>query len=307
MRILSLASELSPGHRKVCAAIGVFDGVHLGHQQVLRQTISDSRQHDALAVAITFDKHPNAVVAPERVPPLIYPLSQKLRVIGELGFDAALVIPFNKEFSQLTGEQFVRGLARDFGQIHSLCVGSTFTFGYKRGGNVSLLRELGKELKFVAHGLAALALDGEVVSSTRIREAIHAGDLEAASQMLGRTYSFSGHVLKGDGIGRQLGFPTANVDVTGLVLPPQGVFAARAITKGRAYRAAVNIGVRPTLAQPQPGLRVEAHLLDFAGDLYGQELELVFVARLRGEMKFASLADLSAQIARDVALAREIF
>jgi riboflavin kinase/FMN adenylyltransferase len=274
--------------------------VHLGHQQIIRQTITDARQHEAIALVITFDQHPNTVVAPSRVPPLVYSLPQKLRAIEALGIDTLLLIHFNKAFSEQTGEAFIRGLARDLGHVQSLCVGANFVFGYKRSGNVELLRKLGAELKFAVHGLAAVALDGRAVSSTRIREAIRAGDLDRVSQMLGRAYSLAGPVVRGDGLGHQLGFPTANLDATGLALPPHGVYAVHAETGGKTYRAVLNIGLRPTLQNPNPQLRVEAHLIDFAGELYGQELELAFVDKLRSEAKFPSLAELRAQIARDI-------
>ena len=180
---------MPPGGRKVCLAIGVFDGVHLGHQQIIRQTIADAGQHDALALVITFDRHPNAIVAPERVPPLIYSRPQKMRAIESLGADALLEICFDKNFSEKSGDVFIRELARGLGKIHSICVGADFVFGHKRSGNVALLKALGGELNFSVHGLAAVSLDGEAVSSTRIREAIRAGDFDAASQMLGRPYA----------------------------------------------------------------------------------------------------------------------
>jgi len=170
-----------------------------------------------------------------------------------------------------------------------------------------LLRKLGEQLRFAVHGLAAVALDGRTVSSTRIREAIGQGQLDAASQMLGRNYALSGTVVKGDQVGRKLGFPTANVDVTGLVLPPHGVYVAHAFAGGRSLRAAVNIGLRPTREPGPTAPRVEAHLLDFDGDLYGQELELAFVKKLRDERRLESLEALRDQIQRDVAEARRLF
>src|SRR5689334_17416347 len=172
MKTIHAPSELSPGRRKVCLAIGFFDGVHLGHQQIIRQTISDTRQHEAMAVVLTFDRHPNTVVVPSRVPSLIYSLSQKVRVIESLGSEMLLLIHFDKAYSEKTGEAFVRELAHDLGHIRSICVGANFTFGHKRSGNVELLRKFGAELNFAVHGLAAVSLDGKVVSSTRIREAI---------------------------------------------------------------------------------------------------------------------------------------
>ena len=300
MRILHAASELKPAGRKVCLAIGFFDGVHLGHQQVIRQTLTDARQHEALALVMTFDRHPNSVVAPHRVPPLVYSLPRKLRVIESLGANTLLLIHFDKTFSEQNGEAFVRSLAHDLGQIQSLSVGANFVFGHKRSGNVELLRRLGAELKFTVHGMAAVSLDGRAVSSTRIREAIKVGDLDSVSQMLGRAYSLAGTVVRGDGLGHQLGFPTANLDVTGLVLPPHGVYAVLAEAQGKTCRAVLNIGLRPTLRNPHPQLQVEAHLIDFAGELYGQELEVAFVDKLRAERKFASLAELRDQIARDI-------
>ncbi len=304
MKIIHSPAGMETGGGKVCLAIGFFDGVHLGHQQIIRQTIADARHHNAGSVVVTFDRHPSAVVAPQRVPPLIYSLPQKLRVIGSLGAGTLLLLRFDRAFSEQTGEAFVRGLARDLGQIRSLCVGSAFTFGHKRGGNVALLKTLGAELGFTVHGLAAVSLDGRMVSSTRIRESIQTGNLDDAGQMLGRAYSLAGRVVAGDQLGRQIGFPTANLDVAGLVLPPKGVYTVLAQGDGATHRAVLNIGCRPTLKQPQPQLRVETHLLDFDGDLYGRELEITFVDKLRGEQEFPSLAALQTQIASDIAEAR---
>ena len=307
MKIAHSAPELQTADRRVCLAIGFFDGVHLGHQQVIKQTIADARQHEAMAVVITFDRHPNTVVAPNRVPLLIYSLPQKLRAIEALGADSLLLIHFDETFSQQPGEGFVRSLGRDVGPIQSLCVGADFVFGYKRSGNVALLKMLGQQMHFTVHGLAAVSLDDKPVSSTRIREAIAAGDLDAASQMLGRAYSIAGIVVRGDRVGHQLSFPTANLDATGLVLPPRGVYAVHAETAGHRYRAVLNIGIRPTLNDPNPATRVEAHLLDFAANLYGRELELTIVEKLRDEQKFSSLSDLQAQIKKDIERARALF
>ena len=303
MKIIHTAKELANGSRKVCLAIGVFDGVHLGHQQIIRQTVSDAHGHDALALVVTFDKHPSTIVAPDRVPPQIYSRSQKLRAIEALGADALLEIPFDKNFSEKSGEVFIRDLAHVFGTIHSVCVGADFVFGHQRSGNVSLLNQLGTELCFQVHGMAELALDGKPVSSTRIREAIRTGNLDAAGQMLGRPYAICGRIVEGDRLGRQLGFPTANLDATNLMLPPNGVYAASTKFNGQFYHVALNIGTRPTVAAG-PQLRVEAHLLDFDGDLYQEELELEISSKLRNEQRFASPEALKQQIARDVAAVR---
>ncbi|HEY4415567.1 MAG TPA: bifunctional riboflavin kinase/FAD synthetase [Verrucomicrobiae bacterium] len=306
MRIIRAANELGNGNRKVCLAIGVFDGVHLGHQQIIRQTIADAQLHDAVALVITFDRHPNSVVAPERVPPMIYSTSQKYRAVAALGADALLEIHFDRDFSEKPGETFIRELAQAFGRIHSVCVGADFVFGHKRSGNVELLKQLGAQLSFQVHGLAAVALDGHVVSSTRIREVIRAGDFDAASQMLGRPYTICGRVVEGDRLGQKLGFPTANLEATSLTLPPNGVYAAATKLNGQFYRAALNIGLRPTVASAKPVLRVEAHLLDFSGNLYGAELELEMGEKLRDERKFASTEELRKQIALDVSQVRTL-
>ncbi len=307
MKVIANANELKPGSRKVCVAIGVFDGVHLGHQQVIRHTIADAQQHEGISVAITFDCHPNAVVAPDKNPPLIYPLSKKIKVIESLGIETALLIHFDKNVSQIPAEDFIRNLARDFKNIQSICVGANFTFGFKRQGNVELLKKLGAELGFIVHGLAAISLDNERVSSTRVRNAIQRGALDDASQMLGRAYSLVGKIVEGDKLGRKLGFPTANLDSTGLILPPNGVYAIHVEVDGKLHRAALNIGYRPTLQNSTPQLRVEAHLLDFSGDLYRKEMEITFVGKLRDEQKFSSPEALQQQIGKDIAAARKLF
>lgn len=307
MKILRQAAELSNAGGKASVAIGFFDGVHLGHQQILRQTISDARQFEAPSVVVTFDTHPSQIVAPDRAPKLIYTLDQRLNVIESLGADALLLLHFDKEFSQKTGEQFVRELVAGFGHVCSVCVGRDFTFGRKRSGNVELLRSLGNEQGFSVHGLASVALDGETVSSTRIRAAVLQGEFDAASQMLGRPYSLAGKIVQGDRLGRQLGFPTANLEVSGLLVPPNGVYAVHVNAANLARRAVANIGFRPTLGEASPDLHVEAHLFDFDGDLYGQNLELTFHKKLRDEEKFDSIEALKRQIQRDADAARRFF
>jgi riboflavin kinase/FMN adenylyltransferase len=307
VQLIRHATELKADGRRLCLAIGVFDGVHLGHQQIIRQTLADARQQGGLAVVVTFDRHPSSIVAPDHAPKLIYPLTQKMRTIESIGADALLLLAFDRAFSEQSGEQFIRDLVRDMGRIQSICVGADFVFGHKRSGNVALLHKLGAELGFHVHGMAALALDGEVVSSTRIRAAIQAANFDAASQMLGRPYAIAAKVVTGDQLGRQLGIPTANLEVAGLVLPPNGVYAARATAHGESHIAVLNIGTRPTVQTGSHERRFEVHLLDFAGDLYGTELEVEIIARLRDESKFPSLDALKAQIALDIKAAERSF
>lgn len=311
MKVISYAPQETPDIRfdfpvGACVAIGVFDGVHLGHQQVIRQTVSDARHRSATPVVVTFDRHPAAVVAPQRVPPMIQTLPQRLQAIAALGVECACVVRFDQAFSRMTGEEFVRRLLRDFARLHSVCVGGAFTFGHQRSGNVALLQVMGAEHGFAVHGLAAVSLDGDPISSTRIRESIRAGDFDLASQMLGRDYTLAGPVVRGDQLGRQLGFPTANLDVAGLALPPQGVYAVEVLLDGQTLPGVLNLGFRPTVQPSEPQLRVEVHLLDFDGDLYGRELAVRFEAKLRDEMPFPSLDALRAQIERDIAAARRV-
>lgn len=307
MNVFHAPAELPGAPRRVCAAIGVFDGVHLGHQQVIRQTIADAGHHEAVSVVITFDRHPHAVVAPHAVPPAIYSLRQKLAAIAALGTNATLVIPFDQAFSRRTAESFITQLIHDFGSVRSLCVGREFTFGHQRRGNVALLERMGAEHGFKVHGLASVSLDGQVVSSTRIRQCLQSGDLDAASQMLGREYELSGTVMAGDQLGRQLGFPTANLDIEGLATPPSGVYAVQVRLGERRLRGVANLGSRPTVAGGSGALNLEVHLLDFDEEIYGDPMTVQFVQCLRPELKFNSLEELRQQIARDVAAASESF
>ena len=307
MKLIHQPDELINSDRKACLAIGMFDGVHLGHQQVLRQAIEDSHRNEARSVAVTFDRHPASVIAPGRTPALLQTLAQRLRAIESLGIDATLLIKFDEAFSRKPGAEFVRELADGFGAIHSICVGANFAFGHKRDGNVELLRTLGQTLGFHVHGLQVVSLDGQAVSSTRIRAAVKDGHLDAAGQMLGRTFAIEGTVIEGERQGRKLGFPTANLDTDGLILPPNGVYAAHARLDQATHRAVLNIGLRPTLASPEPTLQLEAHLLDFNGELYGQAMEIELVERLRDEQRFDSTDELAAQISRDIERARTLF
>jgi len=307
VKLIQQPDELINGNRKVCLAIGMFDGVHLGHQQVLRQAVEDSHQHKARSVAVTFDRHPTRVIAPDRAPALLQTRAQRLRAIESVGIDVALLIKFDKAFSLKPGAEFVREIADGFGAIHSICVGVNFAFGHKRDGNVELLHTLGQALGFHVHGLQSVSLDGQAVSSTRIRAAVLDDRLDDAGQMLGRTFAIEGTVIEGKRKGRELGFPTANLETNGLILPPNGVYAAHARLGQATHRAVLNIGLRPTLTSPDSALQVEAHLLDFNGELYGQAMEIELVERLRDEQRFGSTDELATQISRDIERARTLF
>lgn len=304
MQVVSRASEVVTRGLPVSVAIGMFDGVHLGHQRLLRLAIDDARDRPGLAVAVTFDRHPNAIVAPHQTPPSLQTIEHRLALLRALGLDAVVLIPFDAAFSRIQPETFIRHLARDLGEISTVCVGQGFTFGHHRSGNVSLLQSLGLILGYTTHELSAVCLNGVPIRSTRIREHVAQGELEAAGTLLGRPYSVAGRVVHGDHLGRQLGVATANLDLAHLLLPPHGVYAAYAVIEAVPRPAILNIGVRPTLNQPKPSRRIETHVLDFEGELYDRLLEVIPLAHLRPERKFPSLEALRQQIQTDIAQAR---
>lgn len=304
MKVARQPAQLVAPAKPVCVAIGVFDGVHLGHQSILQDLKQHAEKLGASAVAVTFDRHPLAVVDPERAPRLIQTLGQRLRTLEHLALDAAWVIEFDAAFSRLTGEEFIALLVQGFGRLSSIHVGQHFHFGYRRTGNVALLHQLEGRFGFATRGLPPCLQNGQAVSSTRIRQAIRHGDLHTADRMLGRRYAVGGRVVIGDGRARRLGFPTANLDVAGLTLPPAGVYAARALWAGQTAHAVVNIGRRPTIDSANQVVGVEAHLLDRQIDLYGHDLELVLANRLRDERTFPNLDALKHQIAKDIVAAR---
>jgi riboflavin kinase / FMN adenylyltransferase len=299
MHICKLPIELQPCRRPTAVALGMFDGVHLGHQHVIRQSQLDARALGGRSVVVTFDPHPLAILKPGSAPRLLQSLPQRLRAFQQLGVDEALILEFKPELSRLTGDEFVRSLHSQIPQLRSFTVGEGFVFGYRRSGDIPLLRTLGDQLGFCTHAVAPIRIGDEMVSSTRIRAVLREGDLEHVAELLGRPYAITGTVLHGDGLGRQLGFPTANLDVNGLELPPTGVYAAWARQNENLHAAAVNIGHRPTVSSCSE-LRFECHLLDTTPDLYGRELEVELVRRLRSERSFASLEDLKKQIAVDI-------
>jgi riboflavin kinase/FMN adenylyltransferase len=288
--------------------IGNFDGVHRGHQLVLRQAVGEAAKLGLDPCVLTFDPHPAAVVGPG-APPMLTTLERRIELMGELGIRRVYVRRFDPAFAAWPPERFVRELVAGALQARVVVVGQNFRFGAKRAGDLSMLRALGEDLGFEAR-VHAIASDAHGrFSSTRAREAIAAGDLDEAARVLGRPHALSGPVAHGDERGRTIGCPTANIHPVPEVLPPDGVYAVRVERRDDATGnwhplagGVTNIGVRPTVDGTKR--TVEAHLLDFSADLYGAHLRLDLIARLRPEKKFASLDELKAQIARDAAEAR---
>ena len=306
MKQLSQANDLN-NNRKVCLAIGMFDGVHLGHQKVLQNAINAASQSNAISVAVTFDQHPASIISPKNAPSLIQTQAQRNRSIELLGVDAILIIKFNEAFSRKTGKSFIQELAQGFGSIHSISVGNDFMFGHNRDGNFQLLQKLSQELNFLTYGLQPVKLNGQIVSSTRIRSALINGKIDDAKQMLGRKFSIEGPVVKGDGKGRKIGFPTANIDTKNLILPPNGVYASYTKFNGKTHKSLLNIGVRPTIIKPNPSIQVEAHILKFNENIYDQVIDIELIEKLRNEMKFESIEELKKQISCDIENAKSFF
>jgi riboflavin kinase/FMN adenylyltransferase len=287
----------------VFLAIGVFDGVHLGHRAVLERTRTDAAAAGGIAAAVTFDPHPARVLRPEKAPRLLTSTGHKLRIIRSLGIEHVVVISFSSEFAALEPEAFIRQLAASC-QLREICVGHEWCFGRNRTGNLALLDRLGRTLGFDEVGVPAVTVDGENVSSTTIRCAIETGDLARAARLLGRPYAVLGTVRKGDQIGRQLGFPTANLAAHHEQFPPNGVYAVEILRGSARHPGVANIGVRPTIAAASGERILEVHLFDFDAHLYGEDLEVIFRHHLRPEQKFSSLDTLRTQIAADAAAAK---
>jgi riboflavin kinase / FMN adenylyltransferase len=289
--------------------VGTLDGVHLGHRALLAQTIERARSQKAASIAITWDRHPSETLRPDHAPLLLSSLERKLELLEETGIDETLVLPFDAELSSWSPQRFVDTILVDCVRAKSVIVGSDWRFGHRAAGDVPLLIELGRTAGFEAEGIRLLEVAGGPVSSSRVRQAIANGDVALAGTLLGRAFDFDGMVVRGDDRGKSLGIPTANIPLgPRMVHPPRGVYAGRARAGGRWHAAAINLGVNPTFGG-DPGTsppRIEAYLLDFEGDLYGQVLRVEFWRRLRDETKFASAQALIEQIERDVENTRRV-
>ena len=284
--------------RPVHLAIGVFDGVHLGHQALVAQLVRGARREKAAAVAATFDPLPIQILAPGAPASALSDIGDRVKLLRQAGADDVVVFHFDEAFAKLSADEFVDRV-RGACDIRRIVVGPDFHFGRRAEGDVAKLRERGKRDGFVVDVVKPIEIGGAIVSSTRIRNLLLAGDVEAAAELLGRPYSLRGRVVHGAKRGRELGFPTINLALPKeRLLPRDGIYAMWAEMGEGRFKAAASLGVRPTFGGGERVL--EAYLLDFSGDVYGEEVEVAFVKRLRDEISFASPAELSAQIARDV-------
>lgn len=308
VRGLDESADSAGGH---ALTIGVYDGVHLGHQSVVRATQRAARRLGLRSAVVTFDPHPAYVLRPESAPPLLTDLDQKLDLLAGMGLDTVVVVPFDAERASETAEGFVERVVVNGLGAKAVVVGADFHFGKGRLGNVDLLRELGSHHGFEVEGVELLAVgggSGPAVSSTAIRRALAEGDVATVSTMLGRNHEIRGPVVTGDRRGRSIGFPTANVAVArNIALPADGVYAAWYVrADGSRWPAAVNLGKRPTFYRDAEHSLLEAHLIGFDGDLYGEAARVQFVALLRSEQRFDGIEALAEQLQRDVAAATEL-
>jgi riboflavin kinase/FMN adenylyltransferase len=307
----SPAGLVDHGIRDVVFAIGTFDGLHRGHLAVVQAMLEESRRLNAVPAVLTFHPHPRAVLTPDNPPPLLMSRERKLAILASLGVRAAVFLPFTKEFAALSPEDFLsRCLISGPVRVRGVCAGSMWRFGARCAGDVAFLKKRADELGFVCRAVPEIRDGQGIVSSTRVREALAAGDVTFAAHCLGRRPAVSGEVVSGYGVaGNTLHCATANLDVRCGMLPANGVYAAFAVVDGERFPAVVNIGVAPTFDSYGNGgqVRVEAHLLvDGAPDLYGKEMALGFAARIRGERKFESPEELAARIREDILAARAV-
>jgi len=302
MQIVRGLESFPPDAGPSAVAIGAFDGIHLGHRAILGTAVKEARLGKLQALACTFDRDPMEVLQPDRAPLPITTLDERLELIAETGIDSAVVIPFTRAVAAIEAKAFVQDVLVGTLRAREIVVGFNHHFGRGARGDVELLESLAAPLGFRAHIVPALTVDGIAVSSSEIRAALQRGDLPAAARLLGRPYSIRGSVVRGAGRGRTLGFPTANVTTDRPLGLPVGVYVCRLAIGSREHQAVVNVGFRPTFGETE--IAIEAHVLDFSGDLYDQRVSLSFIRRLREERKFPSVDALKAQIAEDVAAAR---
>jgi riboflavin kinase/FMN adenylyltransferase len=292
--------------RPTVLTLGVFDGLHLGHQLIMKTIVERARATGAVPTVITFDPHPRALLHPESAPPLLQTFDQKIEALGVLGIEQTIVIRFDQNFAQIRAEDFLRTVIADRLHAKEVYLGCGFAFGHGREGNIELLRTVSKSLGFFADEVPELRLRGHRVSSSRIRELLQQGRVNMARRLLGRPYGVEGRVVHGAERGATLGFPTANLHPQNRVIPRNGVYVTATLIDGQWRRSVTNIGIRPTFGAENES-SVETFVMNWSGDLYGDVVRVRFLHRLREEKKFSSVAELKSQIDRDVARAQNYF
>ena len=292
--------------RGTVLTLGVFDGLHLGHQKIMERVVSRARTIGAIPTAITFDPHPRSVLYPENSPPLLQTLDQRLANFEVLGIEQTIVIRFDKDFANQNAEEFLRDSVHERLQAKEVYLGKGFAFGKNRAGNIELLRKISAELGFFADEVDEITLRGQRISSSKIRELLKHGKVNLARRMLGRPYGVEGQIIHGDQRGRTIGFPTANLKPRNRVVPQFGVYATATLIKDVWRRSITNVGVRPTFEGSKES-SIESYVFDFDGDLYGDVLRVRFLHRIRDERKFNGIDELKNQIGKDTNTALRFF
>ena len=292
--------------RPTVLTLGVFDGLHLGHQRIMQTVVERSAAIGAVPTAITFDPHPRAVLHPETAPPLLQTLDQRLANLEVMGIKQAIVIPFDREFAAREADEFLTNIIHERLQAKEVYLGKGFEFGRNRGGNIDLLRKMSSELGFIADEVDEVQLRGQRISSSAIRRLLAEGKVNRARRMLGRPYGVEGVIIRGLRRGHTIGFPTANLKPHNRVIPRYGVYATATLIDGTWRKSITNIGVRPTF-ESEADASIETFVFDFDGDLYGAVLRVRFLHRIRDERKFNGIEELTAQIKTDSERARNYF
>ena len=292
--------------RPTVLTLGVFDGLHLGHQLIVRTVVERARAIGAVPTVITFDPHPRAVLHPESAPPLLQTFDQKIEALGLLGIEQTIVVRFTKQFAQVDAEEFLRDVVRERLQAREVYLGRGFAFGRDRKGNIDLLNNISGQLGFLAAEVPEVQLRGHRISSSRIREFLKQGRVNLVRSMLGRPYGVEGRVVRGNERGRILGFPTANLAPQNRVIPKNGVYVTATLIEGTWRRSITNVGTRPTFETTEEP-SVETFVMNWSGDLYGDVVRVRFLHRLRDERKFDSVESLKSQIAFDLRRAERYF
>jgi riboflavin kinase/FMN adenylyltransferase len=306
MELIRGFHNLHPRHRGCVATIGNFDGVHLGHQAVLGQLAEAGGRLGLPTVVITFEPQPQEYFGAAAQAPRLTRLREKLQALRRYSVDRVVCLPFNAKLADMSAQQFIQRLLVDGLDVRYLVVGDDFRFGHRREGDFTMLKTAGEAHGFQVVAMHSFCVDGERVSSTRVREALARGDMATAEKLLGRSYRMSGRVARGEQLGRQLGFPTANIYLHRQATPVRGVFVVEMFgVEGEPVAGVANVGARPTVNGTRTLL--EVHLFDFAEQIYGRYVEVVFLQKLRDELRFASLDALKQQIGLDAAAAREYF
>jgi riboflavin kinase/FMN adenylyltransferase len=298
-------AQFSETRKPTAVTIGNFDGVHVGHQKILRGVIERARSMDAMSAVLTFYPHPARVLRPEVGPGLLETLPQRLAEFETLGMDAALVLKFDQELAKASAEEFAQRFLVETLRTRAVLVGANFRFGHKQAGDVKLLAELGGKNGFEVEIIEPVLVDGRLVSSSEIRQALREGRVDDAGLMLGRPFALAGEIRTGTGLGRKVVVPTLNLATEQEILPKTGVYATEVVLGGKTYRALTNVGVRPTFDGQK--LAIESHLLEFSGTVTSGAMTVKFLARLRDEQKFAGSEALREQILKDIARAKELF